>query len=243
MRIAREGWPVIGIVALIVLGVPLALGYFFPVIGFPLVAAGLVVVIWAFWFFRDPERLTPPGDDLVISPADGKVIKVDTYELPPELRTAPGAPAGPLQRVVIFLNVFNVHVNRVPVTGRVDKVEYRPGQFCTASLDKCSDVNERSSVLMTDKHGRKVAFVQIAGLVARRIVNHLKPAQEVSAGERFGLIRFGSRAEIFFPAHTQLRVKVGDTMVGGVTVLGELARVDTPSVNVPRSSASAAAAH
>lgn len=241
MRIAREGWPVIGVVALIVLVAPAAVGIFFPIIGFPLAAAGLLVVAWAFWFFRDPEVLTPAGDDLVISPADGKVIKVDTYELPPELRVA-GTPAGPLQRVVIFLNIFNVHVNRVPITGRIDKVEYKPGQFLTASLDKASDLNERSSVLMTDKHGRKLAFVQVAGLVARRIVNHLREGQEVSAGERFGLIRFGSRAEIFFPQGTQIRVKVGDTMTGGQTVLGELARVHAPSVNIARSGAPAAAA-
>jgi phosphatidylserine decarboxylase len=191
----------------------------------PLTTLCVIVVLWGLWFFRDPERTPPQGADLVISPADGRVIKIDEAMLPPEVRA--GVPdAGTMTRIAVFLNIFNVHVNRAPVSGRVLKVVHTPGQFLTASLDKASEQNERSVVLMREAQGRTVAFAQIAGLVARRIVNHLRDGQNITCGERFGLIRFGSRAEIYLPRGTIVNVRVGEGVVAGRTVLATLPAID-----------------
>ncbi len=183
----------------------------------------LLFVLWGYWFFRDPDR-RPSTDDpeAVISPADGKVIKVDMAELPKELQAAAAemGVSGPLPRVSIFLNLFDVHVNRSISAGQISKIVYSPGQFVNASFDKASELNERSVVLMRDPRGRVLGFAQIAGLVARRIVNHLREGQTVAAGERFGLIRFGSRAEIWMPPGTEIRVSVGQRVRAGETVIG-----------------------
>jgi phosphatidylserine decarboxylase len=230
MRIAPEGWVVIIPFCLIVLALPVVAGVVLALLGMsglmaavagPLGFVSLLLIVWCFWFFRDPERVVPAGENLLISPADGKVIIVDQAPMPKELQG--GEVSGqPVPRIAIFLNVFNVHVNRVPASGTIEKVVYTPGQFLTASLDKASTDNERSTVLMRDTAGRRIGFAQIAGLVARRIVNHLKPGQQVTIGERFGLIRFGSRAELFLPPGTAISVKVGEKVIAGETVLAVL---------------------
>lgn len=221
MRIASEGWPVLIIMALVLVAASALAWWLTPLAGWVLSAASVLLWLWGVWFFRDPDRVTPDAPDAVISPADGKVIKVDRAPWPKEIRE--GEAGSPCQRVSIFLNLFNVHVNRVPASGRIVRTAYVPGKFFNASLDKASEFNERSAAVMTDTQGRSIVFVQIAGLVARRIVNHLKPDQAVRAGERFGLIRFGSRAEVYFPAGSTIDVKVGDFVVAGETVLGRMA--------------------
>lgn len=231
LKIAPEGWVVIIPLAAgaLILGgsAIIVLGW----LGLIVMALALLITGWALWFFRDPARVTPPGADQVISPADGKVIRIDQAPLPPELRAGnPDAPSGPMQRVAIFLNVFNVHVNRVPTAGKITKVAYVPGKFLTASLDKASEHNERSAVLMVDTRGRYVAFAQIAGWVARRIVNHLKEGQTVQSGERFGLIRFGSRAEVYLPMDAEVLVQVGDRVIAGESLLAKLALPKGPIV-------------
>lgn len=245
MRIAPEGWIIIVPFCLIALAVPallavllgfLGLGAIGGIVGTIMGFISLLLIIWCFWFFRDPERTVPTGvgqDSFVISPADGKVILVDQAAFPKELQGG-DVTSQPVPRIAIFLNVFNVHVNRVPTAGTIEKVVYTKGQFLTASLDKASTENERSCAIVRDKFGRAIGFAQIAGLVARRIVNHLKVGQSVSAGERFGLIRFGSRAELFLPPGTSINVKVGQHVVAGETILATLPGVNTvtaPSVS------------
>jgi len=190
------------------------------------IAVAIVAAVffaWSVWFFRDPDRTTPNGPNLVISPADGKVIKIDEAPLPKEVRDdAPGSTTQPMVRIAIFLNLFNVHVNRVPASGTITRTSYVPGKFLNASLDKASEHNERSAAVMVDAAGRPIGFVQIAGLVARRIVNGLKVGQAVTSGNRFGLIRFGSRAEVYVPRGTAIAVKVGDHVIAGQSVLATL---------------------
>jgi phosphatidylserine decarboxylase len=226
MRVAPEGWIVL--IPMTLVGMLLAGGAVWwltpqSVVGWVIAGAVLLLVLWGYWFFRDPDR-RPASDDpeAVISPADGKVIKVDMAELPKELRASAAAMgvSGPLPRVSIFLNLFDVHVNRSISAGQISKIVYSPGQFVNASFDKASELNERSVVLMRDPRGRVLGFAQIAGLVARRIVNHLREGQTVAAGERFGLIRFGSRAEIWMPPGTEIRVSVGQRVRAGETVIG-----------------------
>ncbi len=180
---------------------------------------GLLLTAWCVYFFRDPPRVTPQRAGLVVSPADGLVSQVGMAVPPAELDLG----SEPLPRVSVFLSVFDVHVNRVPADGVIDVVAYHPGKFLSAADDKASDENERQAMAMTLPDGRKLAFVQIAGLVARRILCELKPQQSVRAGERFGLIRFGSRADVYMPAGTALLVAVGQRMVAGETVLADLA--------------------
>lgn len=193
------------------------------VAGAVIAGAGLILTGWGVWFFRDPERRVPGGGaaasgvDEFISPADGRVIKIDRATLPAEIGAEHAGEV--FQRVAIFLNLFDVHVNRVPATGRVLRVAYVPGRFFNASMDKASEHNERSAALMIDDRGRRIGFVQIAGLVAWRIVNHLREGQRVTIGERFGLIRFGSRAEVYFPEGVEVAVKVGDRVRAGESVL------------------------
>ncbi len=206
------------------------LAWLAPAAGVVAGGAGVVLFAWGLWFFRDPARTPPAGERLVVSPADGRVVKVDRAPLPVELRAAAEqlGTTGEMQRVSIFLNLFNVHVNRTPAAGRIARVAYVPGKFFNASLDKASVHNERSGALLVDRAGRVLGFVQIAGLVARRIVNHLREGQEVSAGERFGLIRFGSRAEVYLPRGSEVRVSVGDFVVAGESVLAEVAAAGRP---------------
>jgi phosphatidylserine decarboxylase len=179
---------------------------------------GVGLTIWCYYFFRDPERVTPDRPDLIVSPADGIVSLIEPAVPPAEL----GMPDVPLTRVSVFMSVFNCHINRAPVAGKVQAVAYRPGKFFNASLDKASADNERNSLCIRMDDGRDLAVVQIAGLVARRIVCFVKSGDWLETGERFGLIRFGSRLDVYLPEGVNPMVRIGQTMVAGETVLAEL---------------------
>lgn len=208
--IHKEGF----IFIILFLIVTIILSYFSNFLGI----IGLVASIWCVFFFRDPARIAPIGDNLIISPADGVVQKIEEVDPPSNLNMKKGK----LTRVSIFLDVFNVHVNRAPATGTIKKLYYHPGKFFNASLDKASEFNERQEVLMTMNNGKEVAFSQIAGLIARRIVCDLKEKEEVKAGERFGIIRFGSRMDVYLPKGINPLVSVGQTMIGGETIVADL---------------------
>lgn len=184
----------------------------------PLGWIGVGLTIWCYYFFRDPDRVTPARPGLVVSPADGIVSLIEPAIPPVEL----GMPGAPLTRVSVFMSVFNCHVNRSPVAGEVAAVSYRAGRFFNASLDKASVHNERNSLRIRMGDGRDLAVVQIAGLVARRILCFVKPGDGLAAGERFGLIRFGSRLDVYLPPGVAPLVSVGQTMVAGETVLADL---------------------
>lgn len=184
----------------------------------PLGWLGLGCTIWCYYFFRDPKRSVPLGDGLILSPADGVISLIEPAVPPPELGMGPEA----LTRVSVFMNVFNCHVNRAPIAGKVVAIAYRPGKFFNASLDKASSDNERNSVCLEMADGRKLAVVQIAGLVARRIVCFTKEGQSLLAGERFGLIRFGSRLDVYLPDGVHPMVALGQTMCAGETVIADL---------------------
>ncbi|MCG8358054.1 MAG: phosphatidylserine decarboxylase [Kiloniellales bacterium] len=209
--IHKAGWPLIGVF----FAVAVVLGFLWE----PLFWLGLVATAWCVYFFRDPPRTVPLRAGLVVSPADGRVQAVGSAVPPPELELGDQ----PLPRISIFLNIFDVHVNRVPVDGRVTAVDYRPGTFVNAALDKASEENERQAVRVETADGQALGFVQIAGLVARRIVCDLESGQMVRAGERYGLIRFGSRADIYLPEGVAPLVAVGQRAVAGETVLADLA--------------------
>jgi phosphatidylserine decarboxylase len=179
---------------------------------------GVGLTVWCYYFFRDPERVTPDRPGLVISPADGVISLIEPAVPPAEL----GMADAPLTRVSVFMNVFNCHVNRAPVPGEIKAVAYRPGKFLNASLDKASEDNERNSLCIAMDDGREIAVVQIAGLVARRIVSFVEPGDQMQAGERFGLIRFGSRLDVYLPDGVEPMVKIGQTMVAGETVIADL---------------------
>ena len=176
---------------------------------------GFMLTIFTLWFFRDPERNTPQDSNLIISSADGKVCLIDEAyppeELPIELQK--------MKRICVFMNVFNVHVNRSPVQGNVDHIVYKEGKFLNASLDKASDKNERSSLVLNTQNGTKIIVVQIAGLIARRIVGFISLNHNLVQGERFGLIRFGSRVDIYIPIDAIIKCKVGDKVTAGESVL------------------------
>jgi len=194
----------------------------------PLFFVGLVLTAWCTYFFRDPQRVTPLDDALVVSPADGRVSSVGPAIPPREL----GLGAVEMTRVSVFMDVFSCHVNRAPVRGVVSKIEHRPGKFLNADLDKASDDNERNSLLIESPNGR-LACVQVAGLVARRIVCWVDEGSSVGVGERFGLIRFGSRLDVYLPAGAVPRVSVGQTAVAGETVIAEFGRsAATPLVRI-----------
>ncbi len=211
-----EGWRFIGIFAL----VTLVIGFFWS----PFLFIGGVLTAWCAYFFRNPERITPVRDGLMVSPADGVVQMIQQAPPPPELEMGDA----PLTRISIFMNVFNVHVNRSPVDGRVEKLAYRPGKFLNASLDKASEHNERQSVRMKLADGRDIAFVQIAGLVARRILIWIEEGRNLAAGERFGLIRFGSRVDVYLPDGVSPLVCTGQTAIAGETVIADLATGEAP---------------
>ena len=179
---------------------------------------GIGLTVWCYYFFRDPERVTPDRPGLIVSPADGVVSLIEPAIPPAEL----GMDDVPLTRVSVFMNVFNCHVNRAPVAGEVTAVSYRPGKFLNASLDKASDDNERNSLCIRMTDGREIAVVQIAGLVARRIVCFVESGMWLETGERFGLIRFGSRLDVYLPEGVDPLVSIGQTMVAGETVLAQL---------------------
>ena len=211
--IHKEGYPfiAIGIVLTVLAGSFVqALGWIF-----------FLLTLWVCYFFRDPERVVPVGDGLVISPADGRVNLISTVLPPVEL----DLPAEPMLRISVFMNVFDCHVNRVPVTGRIEQIHYTPGLFLNAELDKASEDNERNGLVVeTTCNGEtvRVGVVQIAGLVARRIVDWVKAGDDLTVGDRFGLIRFGSRVDVYLPAGTRVLVGLGQKAVAGETVLADL---------------------
>jgi phosphatidylserine decarboxylase len=207
--------------------------------GRPFIYIGLVVAViggmalgnWLFWvgllftafclyFFRDPERVPPPRPGLLVAPADGTVVSVAPAVPPVEL----GLGDTPRWRVAIFLSVLNVHVNRSPAEGVVTRIAYRPGKFLNASMDKASEDNERNAIAMRLEDGRQIAVVQIAGLIARRILCGVREGSSLMAGERFGIIRFGSRTDLYLPEGVRPLVAVGQTMVGGETVIADLSQ-------------------
>ncbi len=208
--IHRAGWPFIALFAAGAVGLNM--------VSDTLGIAGVVLTLWCVYFFRDPDRVTPTREGLIISPADGVVQLIDKAAPPPELDMGDE----PRPRVCVFMNVFNVHVNRVPIDGTLTALSYRPGKFLNASLDKASELNERQSLRLTMNDGRDIAFVQIAGLVARRILCDVTQGQEVKAGERFGMIRFGSRVDVYLPDGVEPMVAVGQTSVAGETVIADL---------------------
>jgi phosphatidylserine decarboxylase len=183
---------------------------------------GVGLTVWCYYFFRDPERVTPDRPGLIISPADGVISLIEPAVPPAEL----GMPDEALTRVSVFMNVFNCHVNRTPVSGEIRAVSYRPGKFFNASLDKASVDNERNSLCVKMDNGQELAVVQIAGLVARRIVCFVEPGATLQRGERFGLIRFGSRLDVYLPKGVEPMVRIGQTMIAGETVLAELPASD-----------------
>lgn len=206
--IASEGYPLIfaaafatGVLALLQLRA--------------LAILGLAVTFFIAYFFRDPDRVVPVSDGVVVSPADGRIVvagKVDHtlyYD-------------GPCQKVSIFMSVFNVHVNRIPHEGQVEKIAYHPGKFVNASLDKASEGNERNAIFMITDQGQRLCVVQIAGLIARRIICHIQAGETVHRGCRFGLICFGSRLDVYLPPDARLNVAVGDRVKAGTSIVGHL---------------------
>ena len=184
----------------------------------PLGWVGIGLTIWCYYFFRDPKRTIPVRDGLLVSPADGVISLIEKTMPPPELDLEKEE----LTRISVFMNVFNCHVNRSPIAGKVMEINYRPGKFFNASLDKASVDNERNSLVLQIPDGRQIVVVQIAGLVARRIVSFVKPKQTLRIGQRFGLIRFGSRVDIYLPTGVQPLVCIGQIMVSGETVIADL---------------------
>jgi phosphatidylserine decarboxylase len=183
----------------------------------PLGWVGVVGTLWCVYFFRDPPRMTPVRDGLVVAPADGRISQITTVPPPHEF----GLGDKPMLRISIFMSVFDCHINRSPVSGRVDKIIYQPGKFFNADLDKASAYNERNTLVISTA-ATTIAVVQIAGLVARRIVCFVRNGQPVCAGERFGMVRFGSRLDVFLPEGTSPLVAVGQIATGGETVLADL---------------------
>nr|Q07Q32.1 RecName: Full=Phosphatidylserine decarboxylase proenzyme; Contains: RecName: Full=Phosphatidylserine decarboxylase alpha chain; Contains: RecName: Full=Phosphatidylserine decarboxylase beta chain [Rhodopseudomonas palustris BisA53] len=208
-----EGYPFIGGFALVTL--------LFFWLWSPLGWIALVLTIWCALFFRNPVRVTPVRDDLVVSPADGRISMVTPVVPPAEL----GLGDKPLLRISIFMSVFNCHVNRAPVGGRIEKIVYTPGKFINAELDKASEDNERNAMVISTPSGQ-IGVVQIAGLIARRIVSFVRVGQTLATGERFGLIRFGSRLDVFLPEGSKALVSVGQTAIAGETVLADFRQGD-----------------
>jgi phosphatidylserine decarboxylase len=208
-----EGYPFIGgftLLSLILFWIWTPLGWI-----------GVLLTVWCALFFRDPVRVTPVREGLVVAPADGRISMVVQAMPPAEL----GLGDKPLLRISIFMSVFNCHVNRSPAAGRIDRIAYRPGKFINAELDKASEDNERNSLVISTPAGR-IGVIQIAGLVARRIVSFVREGQSIGAGERFGLIRFGSRLDVFLPDGAKSLVSEGQTAVAGETVLADLSSGD-----------------
>ena len=218
----REGVPFV----LAAGGVALLFHSLFIWLGHPLVA----LLFWilpccVYYFFRDPERVPPLDADAVVSPADGTVCLITQAPLPEQL-SLELCPV--VWRVSVFMSMLNVHVNRVPADGTITKMHYVPGEIINASLDKASEANERHLYLMTAANGQQIAFVQIAGLVARRIVSFVREGQTLARAERFGLIRFGSRMDVYLPQGVEPSVRVGQTMVAGESVIARLKRAEGP---------------
>ena len=209
LKLAREGLPLVYGLAAVTLVLNL-LGWWW--VGL----VGLVLTFAVAAFFRDPERDVPEDGNLVVSPADGRIVSI-AVDVSPE-----GFPGERSQRVSIFMSPLNVHVNRVPASGRVLSVRHTPGKFLAAFSDRASAENERNEVALRDSAGRLLVFTQIAGWLARRIVCHLSPGERVVQGSRYGLIMFGSRVDVYLPPTASLRVRLGDRVRAGADVLGEL---------------------
>lgn len=180
----------------------------------PLFWIGLLLTAWCAWFFRDPPRVTPVNEDFIIAPADGRISHISKVVPPAELDLGDQ----PMTRVSVFMNVFNCHINRAPVKGRIKQIIYKKGAFVNAELDKASSDNERNSMIIESVHG-PIAVVQIAGLVARRILCWSREGEEIVTGERFGLIRFGSRLDVYVPDAATVTVALGQTAIGGETIV------------------------
>jgi len=215
--IHQAGIPFIAIFAILTI----IIGWFWS----PLYFVGLVLTVWCIYFFRNPTRVTPVlsginKNNLIISPADGRVIEISKITPNEEI----GLPDGDWTRVCIFMNVFDVHVNRSPMQGKVTYKNYVPGSFLNASLDKASSDNERLILGMETENGKNIAFVQIAGLVARRIICDVDIGSHLRAGEVFGLIRFGSRVDIYFPSEASVMVLKGQKMIAGETIIGDFTK-------------------
>ena len=217
--IHREGYRFIAIFA----AVTLALFWFG---AGPVAWVGVVLTLWCAYFFRDPERVTPLRDGLVISPADGRVSAIEEVIPPVELDLA----REPVTRISVFMNVFDVHVNRAPLDAAIRRITYVPGLFVNADLDKASLDNERQALTLERANGQRIGVVQIAGLVARRIVKFVNEGEHLSAGQRFGLIRFGSRVDVYLPQGVKAQVCVGQRAVAGETVLADLASTEPDRV-------------
>lgn len=220
--VAREGWPIIAVMAVVAAALAAGAWWLWVWAGVAVAAVGLVLVAWAVWFFRDPARRTPTDAGAIISGADGVVCFVGPGSPPAELGV-PSEMASGMTRVSVFMNVFNVHVNRSPAAGRIERLAYRPGKFFNAAFDKASEHNERLSMLLRLDGGGSMVVVQIAGLIARRIVCRASEGDALAAGERFGLIRFGSRVDHYLPAGVEAGVRVGDKSVAGETVIARVA--------------------
>jgi phosphatidylserine decarboxylase len=220
--IAKEGWPIVAMF-LVGAGVLTAGAWFLqPVLGWIVAVLTGSLCVWCLWFFRDPPRRIPAGKDLVISPADGVICFVGPARPPAELGIDPSV-ADRMIRISVFMNVFNVHVNRSPVEASVTAIHYHPGKFFNASLDKACEHNERCSLALRTAEGHSIACVQIAGLVARRIVCRVKVGASLRAAERFGLIRFGSRVDTYLPPGYVPQVQLREKSVAGETILARFA--------------------
>ena len=206
--VAKEGYPFIAFFAFCTL--------IFAILELPVVTAILLLTTtFVLSFFRDPERFTPEQENALVSPADGKIILIENI-------VDDQFTGGEAQKISIFMNVFNVHVNRIPFSGKVETILYTPGKFYSADSERGALQNEYCATVITTQHGKKLAFVQIAGLIARRIICWLEPGDQVTKGRRFGLIRFGSRVDLYLPPETKLAVQLGQKVRAGETVLGHL---------------------
>jgi phosphatidylserine decarboxylase len=213
--IHREGYKFVAIFAIITA----ILAIFSSKIGL----IGLVLTIWCVFFFRDPERIIPVDDNIIVSPADGKVIKVEFgVDAPKDIILDAKYKDVKWNKISVFLNVFNVHVNRIPLSGKIIKTSYKPGKFLSANVDEASEQNERNAILLQDEKGNDIIFVQVAGMVARRIISDVKEGQNVKIGDRYGIIRFGSRADMYFPENIEIKALLGQTMIGGETVIAKI---------------------
>ena len=204
------GWPFIFLFIL----VSAAISYFWTLFVLP----GALLSLWCVYFFRNPKRTTPITDYLVVSPADGRILSTDVSPVPEDL----DLPSGEWRRISIFMNVFDVHVNRSPVAGKVVATTYHKGTFLNASLDKASEQNERQNMVVEMASGQKIGVVQIAGLVARRILLEAAVGDHLNVGQQYGIIRFGSRVDVWLPATTPVNVLVGQTAIAGESILADL---------------------
>jgi phosphatidylserine decarboxylase len=214
----KAGYPfILGGVVVAVLGL---------IVWHPLAWIGLLFTLFCLYFFRDPERVLPPVGNVFVAPADGLVVSIEAAVPPAELGLGPV----PRMRVAIFLSVLDVHVNRAPITGLVSRIAYHPGKFLSAADDKASDENERNAILLRLPTGQDVVVVQIAGLIARRILCDITEGQTIVAGQRIGIIRFGSRTDLYLPEGSVPLVAVGQRMIGGETVIAKLDPVSNPAL-------------